>query len=72
MAQKKIKSYINAFEVIKPKHDLEEIGEMIFLSWHGEYCPEGSLRGYRLQELLEQKEHYKIAQIVQSGELVLL
>lgn len=55
------------FEVIKPKSDIETKGEKISLSIFGEYCPEGSLRGYQLAYLLLNPKHYRPTKIVSRG-----
>tara|TARA_R110002073_G_scaffold174248_1_gene331439 strand:+ start:160 stop:468 length:309 start_codon:yes stop_codon:yes gene_type:complete len=60
------------FEVVKPQHDLETVGERLKLSMFGEYCPDASLRGYELEELLMKPQHYRPKVIVQMGETVSL
>lgn len=60
------------FEVVKPQHDLETVGERLKLSMFGEYCPDASLRGYELKELLMKPQHYRPKTIVQMGETVSL
>lgn len=60
------------FEVIKPKHELESKGERLKLSFFGEYCPDASLRGYELEELLMKPQHYQPKLIVQSGKIISL
>ena len=60
------------FEVVKPQHDLETVGERLKLSMFGEYCPNASLRGYELEELLTKPQHYRPKVIVQMGETVSL
>jgi hypothetical protein len=57
------------FEVVKPQHELETEGERLKLSMFGEYCPDASLRGYELEELLTKPQHYRPKVIVQIGEL---
>lgn len=60
------------FEVVNPQHDLETIGERLKLSTFGEYCPDSSLRGYALEELLIKPQHYRPKVIVQHGEIISL
>lgn len=60
------------FEVVKPQHELETVGERLKLSMFGEYCPDASLRGYELEELLMKPQHYRPKVIVQMGETVSL
>ncbi len=60
------------FEVVKPQHDLETTGERLKLSMFGEYCPDASLRGYELEELLTKPQHYRPKVIIQMGETVSL
>jgi hypothetical protein len=60
------------FEVVKPQHELETVGERLKLSMFGEYCPDTSLRGYELEELLLKPQHYRAKVIVQMGETVSL
>jgi hypothetical protein len=60
------------FEVVKPQHELETVGERLKLSMFGEYCPDASLRGYELEELLTKPQHYRPKIIVQMGETVSL
>lgn len=60
------------FEVVKPQHELETVGERLKLSMFGEYCPDDSLRGYELEELLMKPQHYRPKVIVQMGETVSL
>lgn len=60
------------FEVVKPQHDLETIGERLKLSMFGEYCPDNSLRGYQLEELLIKPQYYRPKVIVQRGETISL
>jgi hypothetical protein len=60
------------FEVVKPQHELETEGERLKLSMFGEYCPDASLRGYELEELLTKPQHYRPKVIVQMGETVSL
>lgn len=60
------------FEVIKAQHDMETVGERLKLSMFGEYCPEASLRGYSLEELLLKPEYYRPKVIVQMGEVLSL
>lgn len=60
------------FEVVNPQHDLETVGERLKLSMFGEYCPDASLRGYELEELLMKPQHYRPKVIVQMGETVSL
>lgn len=57
------------FEVIKPQHELETVGERLKLSMFGEYCPDQSMRGYQLSELLEKNEHYRPTLIIERGKL---
>lgn len=63
---------ILSFEVIKPSNELETAGEILQLSQFGEYCPEKSLRGYQLQELLMKPEYYQPKEIIQKGETIAL
>jgi len=58
------------FTVVKPQHDLETKGEILFLSNFGEYCPNGSLRGYQLKELITKTEHYRPSKIIQMGKII--
>lgn len=58
------------FEVISPQHDLETVGERLKLSLHGEYCPDNSMRGYSLEELLMKPQHYRVKTIVQMGKVI--
>ena len=60
------------FEVVKPQHELETVGERLKLSMFGEYCPDASLRGYELEELLMKPQHYRPKVIVQMGETISL
>jgi hypothetical protein len=60
------------FEVVKPQHDLETVGERLKLSMFGEYCPDASLRGYSLEELLIKPKHYRVKVIIQMGETISL
>jgi len=60
------------FEVVKPQHELETVGERLKLSMFGEYCPNASLRGYELEELLTKPQHYRPKVIIQMGETVSL
>lgn len=60
------------FEVISPQHELEKIGERLKLSLFGEYCPDNSLRGYSLEELLIKPQHYRAKVIVQMGKIIML
>ena len=55
------------FEVIAPTNDLEKVGETLALSPFGEYCPEGSLRGYNLLFLLDHTMHYRVSKIMMKG-----
>lgn len=67
MRIQKINTAILEFEVIKPQHELEAVGERLRLSIHGEYCPDNSLRGYSLAELLTKTNHYRPKTIIQRG-----
>ena len=58
------------FEVIDPQHDLETVGERLKLSMFGEYCPDASLRGYQLEELLTKSKNYRACKIVQMGKVI--
>ena len=58
---------ITEFEVIEPTNDIETIGEKIKLSAFGEYCPDGSLRGYSLLHLLDHQLHYRVSKIIMQG-----
>jgi len=60
------------FEVVKPQHELETVGERLKLSMFGEYCPDASLRAYELEELLTKPQHYRPKVIAQMGETVSL
>lgn len=68
--KKKQYTSILSFEVIKPQHDIETVGEVLELSSFGEYCPEASMRGYSLEELLIKTDHYRPKVIVQMGEVL--
>lgn len=61
---------IIAFEVINPQGSYESKGEVLYLSRFGEYCPNQSLRGYQLIELLMKPDNYRPVTIVQKGELM--
>lgn len=70
--QKSRYTAILEFTVIKPSNQLEHEGEILKLSLFGEYCPGQSLRGYQLEKLLTDTEHYRASKIVQCGKLILL
>ena len=63
---------ITEFVVLKPKDELETVGEKLRLSNFGEYCPDNSLRGYTLQELLINSENYKPSVIIEMGKTISL
>lgn len=56
------------FEVINPKDELEQKGEILTLSMFGEYCPPQSLRGYQLEELLSYPSNYRVKTIIDKGQ----
>lgn len=58
------------FEVVKPLDELESPGEKLKLSMFGEYCPDNSLRGYSLQHLIVNRGNYRVAKIIQKGEVI--
>ena len=70
--KKKYYTSILEFEVVKPEHDFDTVGERLKLSMFGEYCPDNSLRGYELEELLMKPEYYRPKVIVQMGKTVSL
>lgn len=49
---------------------LETIGQRLRLSFYGEYCPAQSMRSYSLLELLSKPENYRVAVIIQQGQLI--
>lgn len=61
---------ITEFEVVEPQYELETIGERLKLSNFGEYCPDASMRGYSLEELLTKPKHYRVKVIIQMGETI--
>lgn len=69
---KKRHTAILTFVVIKPTHELETKGEELKLSLFGEYCPDNSLRGYSLFELLTRPQNYAIKLIIQKGKIELI
>lgn len=56
------------FVVLKPRNDIERIGEKLKLSAFGEFCPDNSLRGYDLLYLLCYPENYRVSKVVIQGE----
>lgn len=58
---------IKCFEIVKPKHNNEHKGEILTLSFFGEYCPENSLRGYSLNFLLLNNKNYKPIKTIVKG-----
>lgn len=69
---KKNQTYILEFEVVKPTNDMETIGEILYLSQFGEYCPNGSLRGYALAYLLYNSQNYRVSKIMQKGIIIVI
>ena len=67
--QKERQTNILSFEVVNPSNEFEKNGELLHLSIHGEYCPDASLRGYQLIDLI-QSPNYKVKRIVQRGEII--
>jgi hypothetical protein len=63
-------SLITDFVVIKPTNEIETKGEILTLSIFGEYCPEASLRGYELKDLLLQPENYKPLNILHQDQKI--
>lgn len=59
---------ITEFEVINPTNEMESIGEKLYLSSFGEYCPDNSLRGYSLLALLQSPENYRPSKIISRGQ----
>jgi hypothetical protein len=57
---------IISFKVIVPD-EIETKGEIIYLSYFGEYCPDRSMRGYQLEYLLQNSDRYQIHQIMEQG-----
>lgn len=55
------------FVVIKPTNEYETVGEILKLSFFGEYCPDKSMRGYSLFHLLTHPINYCIKSIIQKG-----
>lgn len=71
-ATRRVKTYIASFRIIAP-HPFDEIGkpgEILRLSIFGEYCPENSLRGYQLHDLLMSPACYQPYEIYVKGELI--
>jgi hypothetical protein len=58
---------ITEFEVVKPTNEMETKGEKLKLSQFGEYCPDGSLRGYQFAFLLLHNKNYRPTKIVSQG-----
>lgn len=65
-------SVILEFEVINPQTEFEYKSEILKLSMFGEYCPDKSLRGYSLEELLLKPIYYRPRLIAQRGKIILL
>lgn len=63
---------ITEFEVIAPTNELETIGEKLTLSIFGEYCPNQSLRSYRLLFLLDHPLHYRVSKIIDRGQSLVI
>jgi hypothetical protein len=58
---------IKQFEVIKPRNSYESKGEILDLSFFGEYCPPRSARGYQLGELLKYPKNYRPVKVIEKG-----
>ena len=64
-----MKTGILEFTIMQAHNEIETIGEVLSLSFFGEYCPPNSLRGYSLEFLLTHPEFYKASKIVDMEQI---
>jgi len=66
----KYETNISQFMVHTPSNEMEEQGEILYLSRFGEYCPFNSMRGYSLFHLITHPENYSIKTIIDQGKKI--
>lgn len=67
--EEQFKTLIVSFIIIDPNHEMETRGEILKLSAFGEYCPDNSLRGYKLAYLLKNSSSYQPYEIMDQGQI---